>query len=230
MKEKSSSFTIQNTLLYAASAFTGVYLIASFFPDSFLWGVHQLAFFDVTTRFLFLGVLVLLALPQVSSRIIILFEKFVEWYSKNKWKTIIVAFVASVLGVLFFHYFAIAVDMYGDTTKIANYAAGREWSFADVFSRKETEPLTYLTYKLITIITGVDWKTAFYDVSIGSGGIFIILAFIFAAMLDCSSTRKVFFLLLWFTAGINQNFFGHMENYSIAYLFNFAILFFAYQQ
>ena len=184
-----------------------MYLIASFFPDSFLWGVHQLAFFDVTTRIILLCICTLIALPQVSSRVIILLEKFIAWYSSNKWKTILVAIVASIFGAMFFHYFAIAVDMYGDTTKITNYAAGREWHFSDVFSRKETEPLTYLTYKLITTLAGVDWKTAFYDVSIGSGGIFIILTLVFTAMLECSSTGKVFFLILWFTAGINQNFF-----------------------
>jgi hypothetical protein len=215
--------------LTVSSVFGIMYVIASFFPDSFLWGVHQLAFFDVPTRFILIAFVIVLTLPPVSSRIINLLEKIVEWHVSKFWKAIVFSLVIGIAGIFLFQHFSIALDMYGDTTKITNYAASREWSFADVFNYKENEPLTYLSYKLIMMVSGVDWKTAFYNVSVGSGGVFLFLLFLFVFFLEGSALWKIFFAMLWLTSGINQNFFGHMENYSLVYLFNFFILFLAYQ-
>jgi hypothetical protein len=191
--------------------------------------VHQLAFFDVPTRFILIAFVIVLTLPPVSSRIINLLEKIVEWHVSKFWKAIVFSLVIGIAGIFLFQHFSIALDMYGDTTKITNYAASREWSFADVFNYKENEPLTYLSYKLIMMVSGVDWKTAFYNVSVGSGGVFLFLLFLFVFFLEGSALWKIFFAMLWLTSGINQNFFGHMENYSLVYLFNFFILFLAYQ-
>ena len=210
-------------------SFVAIYLISSFFPNSFLWGINHLAYFDLPTRLVLIILVIVFTLPPVSSRIIDILEKFVEWHVSKFWKTILFSLVIGGAGVFLFQHFSIAFDMYGDTTKITNYAASREWSFADVFNYKENEPLTYLSYKLIMMVSGVDWKTAFYNVSVGSGGVFLFLLFLFVFFLEGSALWKILFAMLWLTSGINQNFFGHMENYSLAYLFNFTILFLAYQ-
>jgi hypothetical protein len=209
--------------------FVAIYLISSFFPDSFLWGINHLAYFDLPTRFVLIILVIVFTLPPVSSRIIDILEKFVEWHVSKFWKTIVFSLVIGCAGVFLFQHFSIVLDMYGDTTKITNYAASREWSISDVFNYKENEPLTYLSYKWIINLTGIDWKTAFYIVSIGSGGIFLVLLFLFVFYLKGSALWKILFVMLWIASGINQNFFGHMENYSLAYLFNFTILFLAYQ-
>ena len=193
-----------------------LYGIASLLPDSFLWGVNHLAFLKPRESFIVLATASLLGL------FFILFDYkkifgFFEWFLPlNKTKLIPVLF--GLLGAAIFYYFRINTDMYGDTRTLLSLLAGEPYSIADIFNFQDKEPLTRFIHQHLARFLDLDQKLVFQLVSASCGGIYFALLLIFIRNIKAPGVWKFLIVAIGLACGVNQLFFGHVEDYTLAYL------------
>ncbi len=195
-----------------------VSLIASFFPESFLWGIHHLAFFDPATRVILVALAIVAAIPPVSGKILTLIERSSEGGGKMNILFPLLTILAGAGGAWIFYHFRIITDMYGDSRTLLFSLADRGYGLADIFRLSENEPLSRLVHQVISRYTGLDLKTTFQLVSSVCGGLFLMAVCRFVKNLRTSIPVKVLAVFVLVGCGTNQLFFGHIEDYTLVYL------------
>lgn len=198
--------------------FLGAFLIGSFFPSSFLWGVNHLAFVGVSVRVLVLGFAVLLAIPKISFRLLGFLEGFIIFLTGKRQRLILASIIFAGVGSSLFYYFRIATNMYGDSPTVLNWFVENVYSFSDLFKGGDYEPLTRMIHQQVSIVFGIDTKSAYEIVSALCGGIFLWIYLRFTLRANVTPVLKSFMLIAGITCGANQLFFGHVEDYTIIYL------------
>jgi tetratricopeptide (TPR) repeat protein len=195
-----------------------VSVIASFLPESFLWGIHHLAFFDISTRSVLVALAIIVAFPPVSKTIVVFIEK--AW-ARLRPIRILMPFLILFVGIggtLVFYRFRIITDMYGDSRTLLSSLTGRLYGVADIFRLDESEPLSRLLHQVISQYFRIDLKTTFQLVSSICGGLFLISVCLFVKNIHASIPIKFLVTLFLVTCGTNQIFFGHVEDYTVVYL------------
>lgn len=211
-----------------------LYLAGSIYPESFLWGVHQLAFLGIGVRIALVLLAVALALPPVSSLYVPQLEAVLAPAGIRKAVLLPILLAAGVLATVVFFRFRISTDMYGDSRTLLTLLAHREFTLADLFRIELTddtlrEPLTRLIHQTIARLSGLDQKLVFQIVSSVCGGLFVMLFPYAVLTFRGSPAWKLLLLVAGFTCGANQLFFGHVEDYTLIYLFIMLFLILAWK-
>ncbi|MBI4811616.1 MAG: hypothetical protein HY800_09310, partial [Ignavibacteriales bacterium] len=205
-----------------------LYTISSFLPDSFLWGVNHLAFFKSDEKIFILVAALLLGLPFLSSRYIKIIEFVGRFNPPNKITLLIFFLIIGALGFGVFYHFRIGTDMYGDTRTLLSLLAGKHYTFSDIFSLADKEPLTRLIHQQLASFFNLDQKYTFQLVSSISGGVYLVVLLFFVRHLDGSVIWKFLIVVISLSSGVNQLFFGHVEDYTLVYLAIVLFLMFAW--
>ncbi len=202
-------------------------VFGALFPDSFLWGIHIAAFLPLPFRF---GLMILLlALPVFSRKYFPYMLKVVPYSARLRAPHYIALCAVAVLGSLVFYSARISTNMYGDTRTLLLILAGKKYTLADVIGWHDFEPLTRYIHQGISFLTGLDQREVYEIASAVMGGFFILLAGWFGLTVDGSPLWKLFILFAAFFAGVNQLFFGYVEDYTPVYLCMFAFLILAWK-
>ena len=188
-----------------------------------LWGVNHLAFFSISERILLLLLAVFLVVPFFRSLYTRVCENAFERCERSAAVRLLFSFSLGVAAALLCFYFRISTDMYGDTRTLLQFLADYRYTVLNLFDPRDTEPLTRIIHQLIAGWSGIDHKLTFQILSALSGGMMIFVLFFWVVSLDVSNTWKLFMFLAISTTGANQLFFGHVEDYTLAYL---CLLFF----
>ncbi|HEY6192821.1 MAG TPA: tetratricopeptide repeat protein [Bacteroidota bacterium] len=220
-RRMAASLTRVSFVLFAL--FLLLYAVASLYPDSFLWGVHQLAFIEAGVRLALLLIAVALALPWISSLYVPRLESLLRPDTVRTVVLVPVLLAAGAAAALACFQFRISTDMYGDSRTLLTLLANRQFTPADLFkldltSNELQEPLTRLIHQSIAQIFGLDQRFVFQIVSSVAGGLFLILVSYTALTAKGPSNWKLLFLVAFLTCGANQLFFGHVEDYTLVYL------------
>jgi tetratricopeptide (TPR) repeat protein len=209
---------INITVLVYFGIVVTIYGVSSFFPDSFLWGVNHLAFFQPMERLIFFLFIIITGLPFISKRYLKVIVEQSQFHVLAKKKFYAIVFILGVIIAYTCYQFRITTDMYGDTRMLVGYLSWKKYTLLDVLNLDNREPLTQMFHQLIASILHIDIKSAFEIVSSVCGGFFIAVVLIFVRGLDGSKLWKLFIFILLITSGTNQLFFGHVEDYTIIYL------------
>jgi hypothetical protein len=197
---------------YAVSFLASASVAASFYPGWHLWGLDTPGAFPSWLRIAFLVPLLILAVPQLDSKIGRPVARLLDSLTGRK-----LAVIYILLAVVFFVSFMVLSSrnyFLGDAYNIqGNIRAGRFFS--------PTEPLGYLVHQLIFRMLGEDSLAAvtqaYAITSYLSGAIFLYLLYSFIK-------DKVYLIL---SLGIVvcfvtiQFFFGYVENYTISFTLAF---------
>jgi tetratricopeptide (TPR) repeat protein len=200
-----------------------VYVAGSIYSETFLWGVHQLAFFGIEARLALLLLSLGLALPQFSTLYVGKLESLIPRERVRAGFLLPLLLVCGGIGTLFFFQYRISTDMYGDSRTLLTLLLNRQFTIGDLFGFNLTddavrEPLTRLIHQSIARIFALDQKLVFQIVSSLCGGIFLVFFPYAVLTLRGSAAWKLFFLVAGLSAGANQLFFGHVEDYTLVYL------------
>lgn len=195
-----------------------LYAVSAFFPDSFLWGVNHLAFLPPAAGVILLALalasgLLFLAAGEEGSY----FQK-IRFNSRTPWARAGLLVSAAAACTAIFYFFRVRTEMYGDTITLLSLLAEKQYSLADIFEIGEKEPLTRLLHQTAATVTGWDQKSVFQLVSSVSGGIYVAIASLFIAGTASLKSWKVAAAIILASAGANQLFFGHVEDYTLIYL------------
>jgi hypothetical protein len=198
-----------NLLLFLLAA---VSVAASFYPNWGLWGLDSPRSFPAWFRLLLLGLILILAIPQVIVRFNLFLEARIKTANESGLRIIYFCIAASL--VVLFIIFSSDNNFLGDGfTVLANIKNG--------VSLLSTEPLEYLVHFAIFKLFGfsdnaIRWP--YLITSYGCGILFLIGLYIFVKnriALLLSLGIVVCFVSIQF-------YFGYVENYT----FRFVILFF----
>src|ERR1051326_2863850 len=163
-----ASLTRFSFVLFAL--FLLLYAAASLYPDSFLWGDHQLAFIEAGVRLAPLLVSVALALPWINSLYVPNLESLLRPDTVRTVVLVPVLLAAGAAAALACFQVRISTDMYGDSRTLLTLLANRQFTPADLFkldltSNELQEPLTRLIHQWIAQIFGLDQRFVFQIVS-----------------------------------------------------------------
>ena len=211
-----SSLGVTSFLLFLTLVL--IYSLASLLPESFLWGVNQLAAVSTPVRLFLISGAILITIPAVSRILIEPFERFLRVAAERKKSVLIIAGIIGAIGSVVFYQNRIITDMYGDSRTLLNLLAGRHYSITDLFGFNDTEPLTRLIHQSLSRSLGLDQKLTIQIVSAITGGLFLIAVLLFVVHSKQPPIWKVFAGIILVSLGANQLFFGHVEDYTLVYL------------
>ncbi len=195
-----------------------LYIISSFYPDSFLWGVNHLAFFEDETKIIILLLAFLLGWPFFSSLYLRAIKILDDLRNLDKFHLSVLLLIIGAVSTGIFYHLRIGTDMYGDTRTLLSLIASKQYTFGDIFSFADKEPLTRLIHQQIARMFGLDQKFVFQLVSSICGGIYVITLLLFVKKIQGVIFWKFLIIIISLTAGVNQLFFGHVEDYTLVYL------------
>jgi len=204
-----------------------LYLLGSIFPDSFLWGVHQLAFIPVTARALLFVLALLFALAN-KQYIPALASLLIPGSTLRARHYLVLGITGIGAGILFYT-LRISIDMYGDSRTLLSLIGGKQFTLADIFNFSDNEPLARLLHQTIAHMFGLELGTAFQLVSAICGGVLVVMYTWFVVTLEGPKVWKLFLLILGLTGGVNQLFFGHVEDYTVAYAWLILLMILAWR-
>lgn len=186
---------------------------ASFFPDWHIWGMDYIAIVPLGFRVIPVFLLLLMACPTLGRKTGEIIESVFSSRSAGQ----LTAFYFSMSGVVFIlslilHSQALIL---GDGFNIlGNLAAGQSWS--------ATEPLEYLLHHLIALLIGGQ-NAALNSYIIASHLAFAVL-FISLFILIANKIDLIIGFSIICCFSVLQFFFGYVENYTFAFVFNFIFL------
>lgn len=198
--------------------FLSIYFLASFFPDSFLWGVNHLAFLPLMMRLIFLFGALLVGFLLTSQISLSFIDNKISFLSNPFLVRVLIVLFIGMFGAAIFYIFRIQTDMYGDTLTLLSLLAEKKYTLGDLLDFRDKEPLTRLVHQSLASIFGIDQKLTFQIVSAVSGGLFLILVIPFILTRKNIKSWKLLALIILIFAGANQLFFGHVEDYTLIYL------------
>ena len=199
-------------------AFLLLLLAGEMFPDSFLWGVHILAFVPAPMRLGILLLSLLLAFPPFSQNYLPgISAKLFPPGAFTPGRLVGILFVGIAAGVLFYLW-RISIDMYGDARSLLLILAGKKFTLMDVLRFNDFEPLTRFLHQKISVVTGIDQKLVYQIVSAASGGLFVMILLWFILSTENSPLWRLFVFLTGVFCSPNQLFFGYVEDYTLVYL------------
>jgi hypothetical protein len=114
--------------------------------------------------------------------------------------------------------------MYGDTRSLLLQFSGRLLPWSSLFDLHDAEPLTRLVHQTVSRFTGLDLSTTYRILSCLAGGVFVRLLIGWVAGLTFDIPGKLALIVGGLTLGANQLFFGHVENYTLAYVAIWGVL------
>jgi hypothetical protein len=199
------------------------------FPDSFLWGIHNLSFVPVPVRFGILFISLVCALPIISRRYV---PVMTEWLfpagRTASGRFIFIVFIGVAAGMIF--YLArTSIDMYGDAKTLLGLLAGKKFGFIDVLRFDDYEPLTRYIHQKISDLSQINQRVTYQIVSSLSGALFIGILSWFVMTTEGSPAWRFFVFIVGVFCGTNQLFFGYVEDYTLAYLAMFLFLVLAWK-
>lgn len=203
-----------------------LYGYPALFPTQGLWGADLLRYFPLPLRIVLLLACGAAALPPLANYYVRIMERGVRAMFRSRRTRIIAAIALGVTAVTVCWQWKIISGMYGDSRSLLKGLAGREYSFTDLFSPGDFEPLTRMIHQTLASSFGIDLKTTYEMVSAGCGGFFILLVMYFVNEFDDRSGGKNASISRWQLlamgtlglAGANALFFGHVEDYTLVYL------------
>ncbi|MBI5020624.1 MAG: hypothetical protein HZB59_04245 [Ignavibacteriales bacterium] len=195
-----------------------IYGFASFFPDSFMWGINHLAFLPVSMRIVFLLIALSIGFLLISRNIQFFIDDKIHFLSYSLIVRILILSLIAISGTAIFYSYRIRTEMYGDTLTLLSLLSEKRYALADLFDLSDKEPLTRMIHQSLSSKFGVDQKSMFQIVSAVSGGIFLVLITVFIVNRNNTRSWKLLALIVFFFAGANQLFFGHVEDYTLVYL------------
>ena len=196
-----------------------LYLLTSFFDAPYLWGINQLSFIDPETRFGLLAAALLVALPALSKKYPGWMEVIAGKIVPSKRWLMVISLLAGFIGTFLFYRWKISPDIYGDARGLVSWLTSQEHSFRDLFDIKNFEPLSQLIHQSLARFLQADQRVVIQAVSVICGGVFVTSTLLFVGYQDAPPAWKMLAVVSLFTAGANQLFFGHVEDYTPAYLF-----------
>jgi len=169
-------------------------------------------------RLFLVGAALVVTIPYVSGILIESLERSLHFITRGKKSLLIIAGILGGLGTFVFYENRIITDMYGDSRTLLSLLASKHYSLADLWRFDDTEPLSRLIQKSLSQILGLDQKLTIQIVSSIAGGLFLIVVLLFVANSKHSPTWKVLAAIILVSSGVNQLFFGHVEDYTLVYL------------
>jgi hypothetical protein len=200
--------------------YVSLYVFGYYYPDKFLWGVNHLAFLGNTARIeVFFIMLGLILFPFSASIITPKFPTSFFSFSNSRKTKLIISLCFGIVGTFIFYHFKIATDIYGDAHAIVGDATiPKNWKAESLLQYKKTELLSFAFHDVLSHFLNINLQLTYQIVSSLCGGIFLAIYFYFVQSQNGSSKWKTLALLVGCSSGVNQLFFGHVENYTIVYL------------
>jgi len=195
-----------------------LYLLGVLFPESLLWGVHQLAYIPLPAELFIFAVLLLSLFPAFSRILMPRLEKFAGSLFPLRRSSYPVLVLLAVTGSYFFYVNRVAIDMYGDARTLLRTLSSYQFTITDVLGFQDFEPLTRYLHQVISTVTHLDQQFVYQSVSSISGGIFLVLYIWFAGTSTGSPLWRLFILISGLLCGANQLFFGYVEDYTLVYI------------
>jgi hypothetical protein len=209
--------------LFLGVLFLVPYLVGTFHPEGFWWGVHALGYLDGAVRVLVLGgvsLLILLAavrFPSPAGKL------RAERLDRRGWLLLLVGM--GVLAGTVFWQLEIQTDAYGDE-KIIRKTYAEDEPFQVEWLLEILSPRVYETrdalpvnlHRIVAYAFGASIDKAYRWVSVIVGGLFVALWLWFLRRAFGDAGLVLLFLIAGLLAGANQIFFGHIENYPFIYL------------
>ena len=212
-------------IIYLAGAcWVMLYVVASFLPDSPLWGLNQLAFFPGAERIGILLLALILLIPPVSSFYLVAAENLLERVERTQMLRSIVTILLGTASMLIFFRLKIVTDIYGDTRTLLSWLSEYHYSLVDLLDPKATEPLTRMIHQSVADWFHLDLKFTFQVVGVLAGGIAVMTYLLAVQYVRGPAPWKLFVLLVGLTAGVNQLYFGHVEDYTLVHLWSLFFL------
>jgi len=210
-------------------AFIGSFVIASFLPESPLWGMNHLAFVEAPVRYFVIGISVILFLPPVSQMLHGGIRRSLSVLTERSSRGQAIRIVIALASLFLFFALRIETDMYGDTRSLLEYLSKRDLSWDELFDTHDAEPLTRLIHQTFSQWTGYDLRLSYQLISCLAGGIYVWFFLQFLTRLKFNPGLSIIFLLTGLSLGANQLFFGHVEDYTLLYLAVALLLMFAWR-
>ena len=211
-------------LYLAAACWVILYAAASFLPDSPLWGLNHLAFFPGAERIGILLLAIVLLIPKVSSLYLSAAENLFERVQRTQMLRSAVTILLGTASMLIFFRLRIVTDIYGDTRTLLSWLSRYHYSLVDLLDPKETEPLTRMIHQSVADWFHLDLKFTFQVVGVLAGGIAVMTYLMAVQYVRGPAPWKLFVLLVGLTAGVNQLYFGHVEDYTLFHLWSLFFL------
>lgn len=209
--------------------FLAMIIVASLLPDSFLWGVHFLAFTPLPFK---LGIVLLsiaCASPLVSHRYVPILAKIIPPVDSLKKRHLLILIGIGGIAGIIFYVAHMAIDIYGDSRYLMTLLTKQKFPLWEVLNFNDTEPLTRFIHQQLSNITNIDQHTVYQICSSVVGALYVISYGWFVITLRGSSLWKLFLLILGLGCGANQLFFGYVEDYTLVYFCMIIFLILAWQ-
>ncbi len=207
-----------NFVRIGSFAFLLIYFIASFIPDSWLWGMHQLAFISLSARLMLVAVSSIIIMLPYFPPVIKSIEELSIKITVPQSVYIGITIAIAILSIFLFDRFRIATDIYGDSRTLLNAMKEHYYTLSDIFFAKESEPLTRLIHQTIASVIGLTTQSAISWGNIVSGGVYIVVLLLFIRSLDSPFLLKATLFILACSLGGVQLFFGYVEDYSYSFV------------
>ena len=197
-----------------------LFFFASMFPESSIWGINQLAFLGWTPKLIILLLLLVLVYPGTSrftQKALELFDTLTN--PSTSFRLMFILLIASA-AVSIFYLFTMQTDMYGDSRVIIS--SKLVYSFQDIFILSKTEPLSRYLPQLIANTFAMERILVYRLIAYTFGGLYIVLLLAFISGQQMGPVSKAVFFLIGLSGGALGLYFGHVENYVIAYTLTVA--------
>ncbi len=204
-----------------------LYVIASFLPESPLWGFNHLAFLSPFRRIGFFIAIGLILIPAVNRKISSLLTGVIRDLDRKSLKGLVVASSFVLCAVLCFYFFSIETDMYGDTRSIVLHESS--YTIGDVFDLTKPEPVSRLVPQAVGSVLGITPVESYRFVSYVSGVFYLLILISLVRSIDRTGLLKMIVLLVGLSGGFLFLFLGHVEHYTLLFLAVSFYLFLAWQ-
>jgi tetratricopeptide (TPR) repeat protein len=190
-----------------------VHLVASFFPQSRVWGISQLHYFPLGFRLILCAAGLIILIPRVNEILVGFLTPVFTLMSKRleRINRLLKYSVVSVLSLSVFWLLKAATPLLGDGyLRAGQLKLGK---FLEI-----TEPLDFYFHLLVYRWLGLDSYSAYAVTSCIAGGAFVFLLFLLCDLWDEEGKEKLLVFSVLATMGSIQLFFGYVESYSLMYV------------
>ncbi len=195
-------------LLPIALIIPAAWIVASFFPDTRLWGINFFGFFSGAV-FIALGVVTIAALAAI--RVLAAKDPVTDTVpSQNPWRAF--AALAPIASIALFWFFRTRTHFLGDGYQILSQLTG---ATPYIKPTETVEAFLHLAVRSFFGDTSAAVLSSYRLLSIAGGALYVLTAIFAAARLVERPVDRMLFVLGLVTGGYGLLFFGYVENYTI---------------
>lgn len=209
--------------------------VASFFPDTRLWGLNHLAFYSPPIRSVVLVLMALAWVPAARIRVSRMVDVGYDRLMSGHRAVPLAGGVAALISFILFYVFRARTRLLGDGELVMRYVElqleknlSGTGHLADIFARESIAPGTsvlYLVAGRAASAFGASPMTGLIVLNAFLGALYVFGVVYFVWKLRTSPPVAFFTTLFLVTTGAMVLFFGYIENYTTLYLLGSLFVF-----